>query len=54
MDRTDSTIRSDRREAALPVIVERRTEERRSEPRWITWTRENERGGKDLTNRSAA
>ena len=32
MDRTDSTIRSDRREAALPVITERRTEERRLSP----------------------
>lgn len=28
--------------------------ERRATPRWIEWTRENEKGGKDLTGRVAA
>ena len=60
MDRTDSTTRSDRREAALPVIgVDRRSGDERRIPEWRRRALEQrDRLGyvavADLTNRSAA
>lgn len=44
----------DRRQAEIVLAVERRAgDERRAEPRWRTWTRDNQTG-KDLTGRAAA
>ena len=59
MSLTDRINRSDRRETALPVIVERRTGDERRMPEWRR--RANEQRDRlgyvavaDLTNRSAA
>ena len=52
MDRTE---RQDRRQTDITPIVERRTDERRvREPRWLTWTRQNDNRGKSLDGRRAA
>jgi hypothetical protein len=48
---------NDRREATDKIVpmVERRGGDERRVPRWITWTRENEKAGaKDMTGRIAA
>lgn len=54
-DRLNPDRQTDRREAALPAIHDRRQlPERRSVPRWLEWTRENEKRGKSLDVRAAA
>jgi hypothetical protein len=48
-------LNPDRRTTDLAPIAERRDGERREprEPRWLTWTRQNESRGKSLDGRAA-